>query len=86
MRRPRRLMYLLIGLACVPLGLAGLVIPLLPGIPILLGAAACFAVAGSSGVAAGSGLGTFDRIKLEFLLGLERVLAKLNRRRRSPRH
>lgn len=82
----RRLMYGLAGLALVPVGVAGVVVPLLPGIPILAVAAACLAVATHAGVAAGSGLGTLDRIKVEVLIGLRSVLEKAERmtRRRTP--
>ncbi|PWE18903.1 DUF454 domain-containing protein [Marinicauda salina] len=39
----RRAVFAAIGLALVPLGAAGLVLPLLPGTPILIVAAACLA-------------------------------------------
>jgi uncharacterized membrane protein YbaN (DUF454 family) len=38
-----RTAFALLGLVLVPLGLAGLVLPLLPGTPLLIAAAACFA-------------------------------------------
>ena len=76
---PRRLVYGVAGLALVPVGIAGVVMPLLPGIPILLVAAACFALATRSSVTEGSGLGTADRIKVELLMGMRSVLARMER-------
>jgi len=38
-----RTVFVILGLALVPLGVAGLVLPLLPGTPLLIAAAACFA-------------------------------------------
>ncbi len=38
-----RAAFVILGLALVPLGAAGLVLPLLPGTPLLIAAAACFA-------------------------------------------
>jgi len=85
MSHHRRLVYGLTGLALVPVGLAGVVLPILPGIPILIVAAACFVVAARTGVSTAAGLGTFDRIKLEMLMGLRDVLRQIERRtRRRP--
>jgi len=38
-----RTVFALLGLVLVPLGVAGLVLPVLPGTPLLIAAAACFA-------------------------------------------
>jgi uncharacterized membrane protein YbaN (DUF454 family) len=35
-KRPRSLWRLVVGWSCIPLGLAGLILPLLPGIPVLI--------------------------------------------------
>jgi hypothetical protein len=74
----RRLLYGVAGLALLPVGVAGVVVPLLPGIPILVLAVACIVVAMQSGASAGSGLGAFDRVRVELLLGLRTVLDRLH--------
>jgi len=45
MPHPRRLFYVYLGLVLIPLGLAGVVLPGVPGIPLLIAAAASLAVA-----------------------------------------
>lgn len=80
---------LLYLLACLflALGLIGLLIPLLPGVPFLLGAAVCVSCASPRAHQsfsrsatyrhwrrrwdAGAGLGTYDRTRLAFWLSLE---------------
>ena len=86
MNQSRRLTYALVGFALIPVGLAGLVLPVIPGLPILAGSAVCLAVAAGP-MRTASGLTVFERVKLEMWQGADRVLglAKRYRGRSSGR-
>jgi uncharacterized protein YqgC (DUF456 family) len=82
MHQSRRLTYALVGFALIPVGLAGIVLPVIPGLPILFGSAVCLAVAAGP-MKTRSGLTVTERMKLEMWQGADRVLGWAKRHRRD---
>lgn len=80
MNQSRRMTYALVGFALIPVGLAGVVLPIIPGLPILFGSAVCLAVAAGP-MKTRSGLTVTQRVKLEMWQGADRVLGWVKRRR-----
>jgi uncharacterized protein YqgC (DUF456 family) len=84
MNQSRRLTYALVGFALIPVGLAGIVMPIIPGLPILFGSAVCLAVAAGP-LKTRSGLSITDRVKLEMWQGADKVLGWMKRGRNGHR-
>ena len=80
MNQSRRLTYALVGFALIPVGLAGIVLPVIPGLPILAGSAVCLAVAAGP-LKTRSGLSVAERVKLDMWQGADRVLGWAKRHR-----